>query len=124
MKKYEFTLYIIKYLEGFFVSQHYLLFEGSKSPAQQLLRSAGEWSNRLHNEIWVFNQGFWQKDAALYADIQKANWDDVILEDSKKKALQNDVYSFFDSEKLYKDLGIAWKRGLIMFGPPGLFNSK
>ena len=119
-KKYEFTIYIVRYLEGFFVNQHFILHEESKLPAQQLLRAVGAWYYQLHEEIWVFNQGFWDKDAKLYADVQKANWDDVILEDSKKKALQHDVYSFFDSEKLYKELGIPWKRGMLMYGPPGL----
>ena len=119
-KKYEFTIYIVRYLEGFFVNQHFILHEESKLPAQQLLRAVGAWYYQLHEEIWVFNQGFWNKDAQLYADVQKANWDDVILEDSKKKALQHDVYSFFDSEKLYKELGIPWKRGMLMYGPPGL----
>jgi len=63
----------------------------------------------LHNEIWVFNQGFWRKDAGLWNEIQKADWKDVILKEEFKKALKKDVYGFFDSEKLYKDLGIPWK---------------
>ena len=57
-------------------------------------------------------------------EVQKANWDDVILEESFKKALQKDVYSFFGSESLYKSLGIPWKRGIIMRGPPGKHCSK
>ncbi|KAF6762084.1 ATP-dependent Zn protease [Ephemerocybe angulata] len=47
---------------------------------------------------------------ALWVEVQKASWDDD---------LQKDVYGFFESEDVYKDLGIAWKRGLIMHGPPG-----
>jgi len=57
----------------------------------------------------VFNQGYWSKDADLWRDVQKADWADVILDDTFKKALQKDVYGFFQSEKLYKDLGIPWK---------------
>ena len=101
-------------------TQHFILHKGSEEPARDLLLACGLFSEMLNDEIWVFNQGFWNKDAQLYADVQKANWDDVILEDSKKKALQHDVYSFFDSEKLYKELGIPWKRGMLMYGPPGL----
>ena len=59
-KKYEFTIYIVRYLEGFFVNQHFILHEESKLPAQQLLRAVGAWYYQLHEEIWVFNQGFWQ----------------------------------------------------------------
>lgn len=118
--KYEFTVYIMKYAEGLSsYIQHYILHEGPRGPAQALLTAAGAWSYELHDEIWVFNLGFWQKNAGLWAEVQKANWDDVILKDTFKKELQNDVYSFFDSEGLYKSLGIPWKRGLIMYGPPG-----
>lgn len=118
--KYEFTIYIMRYPEGFgSYIQHYILHEGPKNPALALLAAVGTWSYELHNEIWVFNNGFWNKDAALWTEVQKANWNDVILKDSFKKELQNDVYSFFDSEDLYKSLSIPWKRGLIMYGPPG-----
>jgi transitional endoplasmic reticulum ATPase len=69
----------------------------------------GIWANALHNEIWVFDQGFWRKDAALYTEIQKADWDDVILDSDFKKTFQKDVYGFFESEDLYKKLAIPWK---------------
>ncbi|KAH8113220.1 P-loop containing nucleoside triphosphate hydrolase protein [Phellopilus nigrolimitatus] len=118
--KYEFTVYVVKYVEGLATYlQHYILHESSEIPARQLLVTAGAWSYQLHDEIWVFNQGYWSKNHSLWTDVQKANWDDVILNDTFKKALQKDVYSFFDSEDLYKELGIPWKRGLIMYGPPG-----
>ncbi|THH11720.1 hypothetical protein EW145_g459 [Phellinidium pouzarii] len=118
--KYEFTIYIVRYIEGLgSYSQHFILHEGSDTPSRGLLSAAGAWSFELHDEIWVFNQGFWSKNHALWKDVQKAKWEDVILKDSFKKALQNDVYSFYDSEDLYKGLGIAWKRGLILYGPPG-----
>ncbi|KAJ3756439.1 P-loop containing nucleoside triphosphate hydrolase protein [Lentinula raphanica] len=100
-------------------TQSFILHEGSEEPARQLLLACGLWSEAIHNEIWVFNQGFWQKDGGLWDSIQKADWKDVILKDKFKKAFQKDVYGFFDSKELYQELGIPWKRGLIMHGPPG-----
>ncbi|KAG6831381.1 hypothetical protein H0H92_010983 [Tricholoma furcatifolium] len=94
---------------------------GSEEPSRQLLLAVGGWFTQLHDEIWVYNEGSWQKDHNLWLDVQKGDWKDVILNDNFKKALQKDVYGFFTSEKVYKDLGIPWKRGLIMYGPPGKF---
>lgn len=74
-----------------------------------LLLTVGAYLYDTHDEIWVFNQGFWDKDAGLYQEVQKANWDDVILKEEFKEALKKDIYGFFSSEKIYKDLGIAWK---------------
>ena len=71
--------------------------------------AAGAWDTQLHEEVLVFNSGFWQKDHSLWLDIQKANWADVILKDKFKTAIQKDVNGFFKSENLYKSLAIPWK---------------
>lgn len=63
----------------------------------------------MHEEIYVFDGGFWQKDRKLWLEVQNANWDDVILKDEFKKNLQKDVFGFFDSEDMYRELGIPWK---------------
>ncbi|THH15203.1 hypothetical protein EW146_g5223, partial [Bondarzewia mesenterica] len=126
-KHYDFTLYIarksrlvVQWPVGFGVkTQYFILHEGPETPANDLLLSAGIYEDQLHNEIWVFNQGFWNKDAGLWQDVQKADWSDVILEEDFKVALQKDVYSFFSSEGTYKKLSLPWKRGLILYGPPG-----
>ncbi|KAF9076842.1 P-loop containing nucleoside triphosphate hydrolase protein [Rhodocollybia butyracea] len=116
----EFILHVVQYPSGFsFGIQSFILHEGSEEPARQLLLACGIWAESIHNEIWVFNQGFWQKDGVLWDSIQSADWKDVILKDEFKKAFQKDVYGFFDSKELYLELGIPWKRGLIMHGPPG-----
>jgi hypothetical protein len=118
--KYEFTLYTAKWATGFVSKiQNFLLHEGPPGPASELFLKAGIWSDELHDEIWVFNQGWWNKDHGLWTEVQKADWKDVILEDQFKKSLQKDVYGFFSSEAVYKKLAIPWKRGLIMYGPPG-----
>lgn len=71
--------------------------------------SSGLWGNELHEEIYVFNQGWWQKNHDLWVEIQKANWDDIILKDQFKKNLKKDVFGFFEAEDLYKSLAIPWK---------------
>jgi hypothetical protein len=40
----------------------------------------------------------------------------VILDEDFKHRLTGDYRSFFKSEKIYKDLGVPWKRGLIFLG--------
>ncbi|KAJ6490412.1 P-loop containing nucleoside triphosphate hydrolase protein [Mycena vitilis] len=118
--KYDFIVYVITYPSGFGTATLFcILHQGPEDPARAFILKAGLWSDSLHDEIWVYNQGYWQKDHALWVDIQKADWKDVILKDEFKKALHKDVYGFFKSEGIYKELGIPWKRGLIMHGPPG-----
>jgi hypothetical protein len=121
--------------------QHFILHEGPEDAAREFILAAGVWREQLHDEIWVFNQGFWSKDHGLWTEVQKADWKDVVLKDKFKKSLQKDIYGFFASEAVYKELAIPWKvcrwdprlifsltstycafghqRGLIMYGPPG-----
>lgn len=42
----------------------------------------------------------------------------MILKDRFKKDLQKDIYGFFDSEPIYKELAIPWKVGY------GIVNNK
>ncbi|KAI0787146.1 P-loop containing nucleoside triphosphate hydrolase protein [Irpex lacteus] len=135
--KYDFILYVVKVEPLYSVirptsltlisvplptwedSRQFLLHEGPDQPSRALIAKAGIFNNALHEEIYVFDSGYWFKDHNLWVEAQKANWDDVILKDEFKTTLQKDVFGFFDSEELYKSLGIPWKRGIIMHGPPG-----
>ncbi|KAF8238855.1 P-loop containing nucleoside triphosphate hydrolase protein [Tricholoma matsutake] len=117
---YDFLLFTVQYpLGSGLMTQSYILHEGPEAPARSLLISVGAWAEQLHDEIWVFNQGIWRKDHSLWSEVQKADWKDVILREDFKKTLKKDVDGFFSSKKMYEDLAIPWKRGLIMYGPPG-----
>jgi transitional endoplasmic reticulum ATPase len=85
------------------------LHEGPEDAAREFILAAGVWREQLHDEIWVFNQGFWSKDHGLWTEVQKADWKDVVLKDKFKKGLQKDIYGFFASEAVYKELAIPWK---------------
>lgn len=64
----------------------------------------------------MFDQGFWQKSSDLWDNIQKANWEDVILGEDRKRAIINDVIGFFDSREKYEEFEIPWKASLLAYG--------
>ncbi|ETI28414.1 hypothetical protein G647_00863 [Cladophialophora carrionii CBS 160.54] len=99
------------------VRNQYIL--GDPAGARALVASAGRWESVLHDEIWVFNQGYWQKDPFLYSSILKSRWEDVILDDDLKTDLVDTVERFFDTRDVYDRLRVPWKRGVIFYGPPG-----
>ncbi|KAJ7367073.1 P-loop containing nucleoside triphosphate hydrolase protein [Mycena albidolilacea] len=67
----------------------------------------------------VFNQGFWTRDEKLADEIEGAKWEDLVLDGKVLKDLQENLKSFFNNGSLYDDLGVAWKRGVLLVGPPG-----
>jgi transitional endoplasmic reticulum ATPase len=85
-----------------------LMHKGSEAPIHDLIMAAGAHASSLHEEIWVF-EGYWHKSHELWLDVQKANWDDVILHDDFKKTFRDDIESFFESEEIYREYSIPWK---------------
>lgn len=99
--------------------EYHFTFEGDSDAAgKQLVAAVYKWMTTLKEELWVF-QGNWRKDKAMYASIQSAEWDDIVLDEASIKRLRRDTDAFFDSQQTYADLNVAWKRGILLLGPPG-----
>lgn len=121
-KDHDFIVYLVNGRDG---GQSYpnvvnfYVLSTSEELATQLILAAGRWSSDLHEEIWVFDQGYWAKNAELYQSAMKASWESVILDEEMKNALIEDHLSFFRSRATYERLKVPWKRGIIYYGPPG-----
>jgi len=118
----EFVVYLATCRDGSegypsFVNQYVL--SSSVSATNELLLEAGRWTVALHDEVLVFDGGFWQKSRELFDSVRHAEWDNVILSSEMKDALLADVTNFFDGRSTYTSLSVPWKRGVIYYGPPG-----
>ncbi|CAE6411716.1 unnamed protein product [Rhizoctonia solani] len=120
-KEERFIVFVASWSSGFGITtQHFILKEGKDETASLgLLMAAGYQSGQIGDSVLVFNDGYWQNDYALWEEIQKADWKDVILSPDFKQQIQSDVKNFFASETVYHELGVPWKRGTIFLGPPG-----
>ncbi|KAI9656197.1 MAG: hypothetical protein M1821_004860 [Bathelium mastoideum] len=118
-KEHEFILYVVTGTEGAYPNSMHYILSVSPSATDELIAAASQWSVDLHNEIWLFDRGFWQKSAELWQNMQKMEWGDVILPEDKKQAIIRNVEHFFDSRQTYEKLKVPWKRGVIFHGPPG-----
>ena len=95
--------------------------ESTLSPSKvvdALIAAAGTWQFADREIIWVFD-GYWQRSKALFDQVRKAEWENVILDPKQKAAVQDVSTKFFDSKDVYDELGVPWKRGIIFHGPPG-----
>ncbi|EFZ01610.2 ATPase (AAA) domain protein [Metarhizium robertsii] len=118
----DFILYIAHGLDGSSGLSSYTyayLLSSDEHHSEALVLAAGKWTSSLHEEIWVYDGGYWSKSAELYQSVMKASWDAVILDAQMKSDLINDHLSFFQSEGTYRRLKVPWKRGIIYYGPPG-----
>ncbi|KAK9797642.1 putative AAA+ ATPase domain-containing protein [Seiridium cardinale] len=128
-ESYEFVLYEILYCDTFsrptrlfYILAHNapeLVHDGHHEQTDALLVASGEWTKELHEEIWVFDNSQWTKNKQLWKSVQDASWDDVILDPVMKSKLIRDVQGFFDSQEMYQNFRVPWKRGVILHGVPG-----
>ena len=92
---------------------------GHCASADSLILAAAKWTADLHDEIYVFDSGTWVKNKELWDSVQQASWGEVILDQTMKDSLIEDVQGFFDCKELYQEFGVPWKRGVILHGLPG-----
>lgn len=85
----------------------------------ELMLAACAWQHSIHDTVLVFDGGYWENSSELWQSIQKASWDDVILDTGMKSSIIGEVTKFFSSKDRYKKLRVPWKRGIIFHGPPG-----
>jgi hypothetical protein len=78
-----------------------------------------EWNSEVRDEVLVYDGGWWQKSRDLYTDIQSASFDNLVLEGNLREQITSDLAGFFESKDVYDRYGIAWKRGILLLGPPG-----
>ncbi|KAI0405462.1 P-loop containing nucleoside triphosphate hydrolase protein [Xylaria palmicola] len=118
----DFLLYVVDGRDGtepYAATANQYVLAAEKGQAELLLLAAGAWGQQLHGEVWVFDQGYWQKSVDLFRSVEGASWDDVILDQGMKRAIIEDHVSFFESRDTYARLKVPWKRGIIYHGPPG-----
>ena len=118
----EFIVYIVNGRDGtesWAQTNNQYILSPTVELTNTLILEAGVWTNELHEEIWVYEFGWWQKSRELYESVKKASWDDVILDEKMKNGIIDDVTRFFDSRETYEKLKVPWKRGVIYHGPPG-----
>ncbi|KAI0318403.1 P-loop containing nucleoside triphosphate hydrolase protein [Amylostereum chailletii] len=97
-----------------------LVYEGASDElGKKLATAVYVYGATLREEIWVYQSARWKADKKLFKAVQAADWDDVVLEDAFKEGLQRDTSGFFASREIYEELGITWKRGILLLGPPG-----
>ncbi|MEQ1820952.1 MAG: ATP-binding protein [Fimbriimonadaceae bacterium] len=63
--------------------------------------------------------GWWRDDEKFDRAIEKANWSELVLEPSIRELVETHALGFFKAKSHFDELGVPWKRGILLTGPPG-----
>lgn len=83
--------------------------QAGSEATEALVLAASIWSQQIHEQVWVYDQGRWSKNEELWRVVQGGSWEDVIMEESTKRAIMRDVIGFFDARETYAEFGTVWK---------------
>jgi hypothetical protein len=76
-------------------------------------------TNEPDNSVFVFQNGRWSRSHDIFTAISSTQMSDLVLPADRRDQMIGDFKRFLRSESQYQALGIAWRRGAILIGPPG-----
>ena len=94
----------------FLADSETLLTEFAKEMTAFVERPAGRCLRYTHG---------WENAPDIDAEIGKVTWEDVVLPADTTTRLREAVEGFIRNRDAYAALGFAWRRGVLLIGPPG-----
>ncbi len=85
---------------------------------ERFARAAEEFADAPSGRCLIFD-GCWDDAPELDAEIARVSWNDVVLPEAVLRDLRAAVEGFFAHKEVVRRFGFAWKRGILMVGPPG-----
>lgn len=104
--------------QGEFTIRSYIIAD-SYAVAEGFFSAVCEYATKHPERVLVYSRSRFHHDPGLERAIAAASLDDMILPDDIRKSIVSATAGFFASEAKYASLGVAWKRGVLLYGPPG-----
>ncbi len=98
---------------------YYWILGDNESLTRRFFQNVCEFDPDLHNEVLVFDGGYWDESAGLFQAIQGSRFDNLILPGTMKEDIRADLERFFASRATLRIPRRPWKRGVLFTGPPG-----
>jgi len=77
-----------------------------------------EFTKRLPGRSLRYANG-WENAHDIDREIGRVTWEDLVLSKSIMESLRSAVDGFANNRAAYRKLGFAWRRGILLVGPPG-----
>ena len=83
--------------------------------SEMVRASYGQWIGKTQ----LYTPDGWADEWRLHTTKPKRKLDSVILPEGLREKIVSDVRLFHESKTRYESLGIPWRRGYLLHGPPG-----
>jgi len=110
---------LMSWRDGWSTCRHHWVVADTRAAAEAFVNALFNWSSEVRSEVLVFQDGWWERDEDLFETLKAASFERLVLEDSLKREILDDMTRFFEAREVYERYSIPWKRGVLLTGPPG-----
>ncbi len=118
-KEHDLVVALASWAEGQCTHVRFWILANEREIAEALLVEVCRFGHKPRQEVLVVNGERWKKDAELHAAIRASSLDELILPASLREEIVDDFRTFLTARADYAQLGVPWKRGVLLLGPPG-----
>lgn len=90
----------------------------NESVLQRFAGALNSYVIRPAGRCLVYSQS-WESSAELDTEIGKVTWEHLVLPSNLLSGLREAIEGFFAHRQAFSALGFAWRRGILLIGPPG-----
>jgi hypothetical protein len=98
---------------------HWVLASTDSVGLQDLIETAMERLAVFTGRCLRFGEGGWTEAPEMAEEIDRIGWDDLVLDPALLSDLRRNIEAFFAQKETFRRLGFAWRRGVLLVGPPG-----
>ncbi len=93
---------------------------GSRKRMEELLEGVVRHASaRRAHRLSLYTVDRWGEQWHLADSKPRRSLDSVVLDEGVAAKLHDDIHEFFARREWYAQMGIPWRRGYLLFGPPG-----
>jgi hypothetical protein len=90
----------------------------NEAQVEKFAHALTAWGEEIEGRVLRYAAG-WESAPDLAAEIGRVTWDDIVLAPELMRGVRDAVEAFFAHREAYEALGFAWRRGVLLVGPPG-----
>lgn len=91
----------------------------SRSAAESIAALVGRRVRSPRVQCLIFTRTRWREASELGEELARVSWNEIVLAEETASGIRRSVEHFFEKREAYGKLGFAWKRGILLVGPPG-----
>jgi AAA+ superfamily predicted ATPase len=114
-----FVLARFKWREGFNTTTQTWVMGPDESAIERFALTVYRVTNVPHKAVLVFSGGCWSEKPDLHRSIQSSSFDNLIFEPKLVGEMRQEFKAFLTMREHYEALGLPWRRGALLIGPPG-----